>query len=39
MVVGGKVFFTNDEGVTFVLAAGREFKLLHENELGERVLA
>ncbi|MEX2273288.1 MAG: PQQ-binding-like beta-propeller repeat protein [Vicinamibacterales bacterium] len=37
--VDGKVFFTNDLGETFVLAAGREFKLLHVNRLDEPVLA
>ena len=37
--VDGKVFFTNDMGETFVLEAGREFKLLHVNRLDERVLA
>ena len=35
----GKVFFTNDDGETFVLQAGREFKLLHVNSLGEQTLA
>jgi outer membrane protein assembly factor BamB len=35
----GKVFFTNDDGETFVLQAGREFKLLHTNNLGESTLA
>ncbi|MBA2303541.1 MAG: PQQ-binding-like beta-propeller repeat protein [Acidobacteria bacterium] len=34
-----KVFFTNDDGETFVLQAGREFKLLHVNTLGEQTLA
>ena len=37
--VDGKVFFTNDDGATFVLQAGPELKLLHVNRLGERVLA
>lgn len=37
--VDGKVFFTNDEGQTFVLKAGREFELLHVNKFTERVLA
>jgi outer membrane protein assembly factor BamB len=37
--VNGKVFFTNDDGQTFVVQAGREFKLLHTNELGEQTLA
>ena len=35
----GKIFFTNDDGETFVLEAGREFKLLHVNSLGEPTLA
>ena len=35
----GKVFFTNDDGETFVLKAGREFNLLHVNQLGEQTLA
>jgi outer membrane protein assembly factor BamB len=35
----GKLFFTNDDGETFVLQAGREFKLLHVNQLGEQTLA
>ena len=37
--VDGKVFFTNDMGETFVLQAGKEFKLLHVNRLNEPVLA
>jgi outer membrane protein assembly factor BamB len=37
--VDGKVFFTNDEGETFVLEAGREFKLLRVNRLNAQVLA
>ncbi len=39
VVVDGKVFFTNDDGETFVLQAGREFKLLHVNRLGEPTYA
>jgi outer membrane protein assembly factor BamB len=39
VLVNGKLFFTNDEGETFVVQAGREFKLLHTNTLGERTLA
>ena len=39
VLVDGKVFFTNDLGETFVLAAGREFKLLHVNTLNARTLA
>ena len=37
--VNGKIFFTNDDGQTFVVEAGRTFKLSHVNELGARVLA
>jgi outer membrane protein assembly factor BamB len=39
VAVDGKVFFTNEDGDTFVLRAGRTFDLLHVNELGERTLA
>jgi outer membrane protein assembly factor BamB len=39
VAVDGKVFLTNDDGETFVLEAGREFKLLHVNRLGEPTLA
>ena len=35
----GRVFFTNDEGETFVLKAGPTFELLRTNHLGEGVLA
>jgi outer membrane protein assembly factor BamB len=37
--VNGRVFFTNDDGETFVLKAGRTFELSHVNQLGEAVLA
>ena len=37
--VDGKVFFTNDEGDTFVLKAGSTFELLHVNKLNAQVLA
>lgn len=39
VAVNGKVFFTNDEGQTFVVEAGRNFKLLHVNDLGAQTLA
>lgn len=39
VAVNGKIFFTNDEGQTFVVEAGRTFKLLHVNELGAQTLA
>ena len=32
---GGKIFYLNEYGVTYVLEAGREFKLLHTNKLLE----
>ncbi len=37
--VDGKVFFTNDQGETFVLKAGPQFELLRVNRLGARTLA
>jgi outer membrane protein assembly factor BamB len=37
--VDGKVFFTNDDGETFVVRAGATFELLHVNRLGASVLA
>jgi outer membrane protein assembly factor BamB len=39
VVVNGELFFTNDEGETFVVRAGRPFTLLHTNWLGDRTLA
>jgi outer membrane protein assembly factor BamB len=39
VAVDGKVFFTNDDGETFVLRAGKTFDLLHVNRIGERTLA
>lgn len=37
--VNGKLYFTNDDGQTFVVEVGRTFKLLRVNELGEQTLA
>jgi outer membrane protein assembly factor BamB len=37
--VGGKIYFTNDEGETFVVSPAPDFKLLHINRLGEQTLA
>ena len=37
--VDGKVFFTNDQGDTFVLAAVGDFKLVHVNKLKATTLA
>lgn len=39
VAVDGKVFFTNDEGETFVLRAGPAFELLRVNRIGESTLA
>jgi outer membrane protein assembly factor BamB len=39
VAIGDKLFFTNDQGQTFVVSAGREFKLLRTNTLPGSVLA
>ena len=39
VAVDDKIFFTNDNGETFVLKAGPTFDLLRVNQLGERTLA
>jgi outer membrane protein assembly factor BamB len=39
VAVDGKIFFTNDDGETFVLGPAPDFKLLHVNRLSERILA
>lgn len=39
VAVGNKLFFTNDDGQTFVVEAGPVFKLLRTNEMGARVIA
>ena len=39
VAVDGKIFFTNDDGETFVLRAGPTFQLMHVNDIGERTLA
>ncbi len=39
VAVGNGIFFTNDEGQTFVIEAGPTFKLRHVNTLDQRVLA
>lgn len=35
----GRIYFQNEEGVGFVLKAGKTFELLAKNDLGERTLA
>jgi outer membrane protein assembly factor BamB len=39
VAAGNKVYITNEEGHSFVLASGREYKVLAENDLGETVMA
>lgn len=39
VAVGDKLFFTNDQGETYVVKAGPSFELLRVNRLGARVLA
>lgn len=39
VAVDGKIFFTNDQGETFVLRAGPTFELLRTNRIGETTLA
>jgi len=35
----GKVFFNSEDGVTFVVAAGRELEVLARNDVGGRILS
>jgi outer membrane protein assembly factor BamB len=39
VAVEGKIYFTNDDGETFVLSPAPDFRLLHVNRLGEQTLA
>ena len=39
VAAGGRLYITNEEGRSYVLALGREYKLLAENDLGETVMA
>jgi len=39
VAVNGELFFTNDEGETFVVKAGRQFRFMHKNSFEERTLA
>ena len=36
---GGNVYFAAENGTTYVVAASRDFKVIAENDLGERTLA
>ncbi|MGE3243372.1 MAG: PQQ-binding-like beta-propeller repeat protein [Pirellulales bacterium] len=35
----GRIYFTNEDGTTYVIQAGKEYELVATNELGERALA
>jgi outer membrane protein assembly factor BamB len=35
----GRIYLSNNDGMTFVVKAGRDFELLAENALGERITA
>jgi outer membrane protein assembly factor BamB len=39
VLAGDRLYVTNEDGHTFVIGAGRQYKLLGENELGETVMA
>ena len=39
VAAGGRLYITNEDGHTFVLQQGKEYKLLAENDLGEPVMA
>jgi len=39
VAVGNTLYFTNDDGQTFVVEAGPVFRLHHVNEMGARILA
>ncbi len=39
VAAGGRLYITNEEGHSFVLALGSQYRLLAENDLGETVMA
>lgn len=39
VAAGGRLYITNEDGKTFVIPLGREYKLMAQNELGEPVMA
>jgi outer membrane protein assembly factor BamB len=39
VAAGGRLYIASEEGETYVVALGKEFKLLARNELGEQVMA
>ena len=36
---GGRIYVSNNDGMTFVVRAGTKFELLETNDLGERITA
>jgi len=38
VMAGGRLYVTNEDGHTYVLAKGGEYKVLAENDLGETVM-
>jgi outer membrane protein assembly factor BamB len=39
VAIGDRLYITNEDGHTYVLKKGGEYKVLGENELGETVMA
>jgi hypothetical protein len=39
VAAGGRLYATDEDGRTYVLALGQEFRLLAQNELGENVMS
>jgi outer membrane protein assembly factor BamB len=39
VAAAGRLYVTSEEGRTYVIALGREYKLIGENDLGEQVMA
>jgi len=39
VMVDNKIYYTNESGLTTVIASGPDYKVLAENDLGERTLA
>jgi outer membrane protein assembly factor BamB len=39
VAAGDRLYITNEDGKTYVIALGTAYKLLHENDLGEPVMA
>jgi hypothetical protein len=39
LAANGRIYFSNEEGVTTVIAAGRQFRVLADNAVDGRLLA